>query len=322
MITGRIINWGILGFARIAKQSFIPALLRAENSSLKAIASNSAERRDECRSLYPHCTVYQSYNEILKDPAIDALYIPLPNHLHKEWTKRAAEHGKHVLCEKPLALTESDAREMSESCSSKGLLLAEAFMYRYNDKIKTVRNTIKKGVLGEIKYIHAEFRFLLERPGDYRFNASMGGGSLYDVGCYPIDFLTLLIDETPYDITARKVLHNGVDIQCEALISYPSGLIASIGCGFNAAERVNASITGTNGTLDIPDTFWGKQGSLTLHLNGTTETIPIQESDSYRLEIEDFANSILEKKQITFSLDQTFKNLNLLEKLIRFTTPK
>src|SRR5690554_2721986 len=159
------INWGVLGFARIARNEGIPAMLEAESASLYAVASRNEEKLTEAKELFHPEKLYTSYEALLADEMVDAIYIPLPNALHKEGVMKAMEAGKHVLCEKPLALSEEEVREMVEASREHQVLLMEAFMYRYTERTRKVEEIIDSGVLGEIRHVESTFRFFLDREG-------------------------------------------------------------------------------------------------------------------------------------------------------------
>jgi D-xylose 1-dehydrogenase (NADP+, D-xylono-1,5-lactone-forming) len=318
------IRWGVLGYARIARQSLIPAILRSSNSALHAIASRQPSKLAECQAQFPSAALYADYEELLRDPAVDAVYLPQPNSLHREWTLRAAQHGKHVLCEKPLALDAAQAREMTAACAAHRVLLMEAFMYRYSDRTRQVLETLRAGHLGEITFISSTFRFLLSDPASIKYKPELGGGSLYDVGCYPVNFIGMVLDEInhgpsgaaiPEAVSAQCRRGGGVDVLYAGLLKYPGGLIASLNCGFNAQRQVTSTITGTRGLLEIPDTFLGNAGSLTLVTGENRREIPIAESDRYRLEVEDFADAIRQARPPRLSLAETGRNMEILDRL-------
>jgi xylose dehydrogenase (NAD/NADP) len=193
--TPRKIRWGILGYARIARLELIPAIQRAGNSELYALASRDEAKLAEARAQVPTLAkTYRGYEELLRDPEVDAVYIPLPNALHREWTIRAAEHGKHVLCEKPIALNAAECREMIAAAQANGVTLMEAFMYRYTARTRAILEVVRTGTLGEIKQINATFRFLLANPASIKLKPELGGGALYDVGCYPVNLIGLIAD--------------------------------------------------------------------------------------------------------------------------------
>jgi predicted dehydrogenase len=321
-----------LGYARIARETLIPAILRAGNSEFYAIASRDEAKLAACRERYPAVArCYSSYDELLRDPQVDAVYIPLPNALHREWTVKAAAQGKHVLCEKPLGLTAAECREMIAAAEASGVWLMEAFMYRYNARTRVVREVLRSGVLGEIKHMSSTFRFLLTNPASIKLQPELGGGALYDVGCYPVNFIGMVADEMaravagtggpiaplakPVSVSAECVRAGGVDLSFSALLNYSSGLIAAVHCGLNAHRRVFSEITGTLGLLEIPDTFFDNPGGLTLTIGGERREIPVEESDRYRLEVEDFADAIRQQRPPLFPLTETLRNAEVLDRL-------
>ena len=190
----RKLRWGVLGYARIAREALIPAIQRSANSQFHALASRDAARLAEARARFGVARTYPGYAELLRDPEVDAVYLPLPNSLHREWTIKAAEQGKHVLCEKPLALTAAEGREMAAACAAHGVTLMEAFMYRYTDRTRQVQEVLRGSLLGEIKSVSATFRFRLANPASIKLRPELGGGALYDVGCYPVNFIGLVAD--------------------------------------------------------------------------------------------------------------------------------
>lgn len=318
------IRWGVLGYARIARESLIPAICRSSNSVLHAIASRDDAKLADCRARFPTPKTYRGYDELLRDAEVDAVYIPLPNSLHQEWTIRAADRGKHVLCEKPLALNTAECREMTEACAANKVLLMEAFMYRYTDRTAKTLEVLRSGVLGEIKFITSTFRFLLANPASIKLKPELGGGALYDVGCYPINFAGMVMDEItrspaaalPESVSVQSVSEGGVDLIFSALLKYSSGVMASLNCGFNAQKRVYSEIVGDNGALRIPDTFFDNAGSLTLVQGEEQREIPVAATDRYRLEVEDFAEAILQRRPPRLALAETARNLEVLERLL------
>ena len=318
------IRWGVLGYARIARDSVIPAILRSSNSVLHAVASRQETNLTACREKFPTPAVYSDYESLLRDPDVDAVYIPLPNSMHWEWTIRAAEHGKHVLCEKPLCLNAAQCREMIAACADNQVLLMEAFMYRYTDRTRQVLEVLRSGALGEINFITSTFRFFYTNQDSIKFKPDLGGGSLYDAGCYPVNFIGMVMDEinrdrpdaaVPDSISAQSVRQNGVDLVYSALLKYPSGLIAAVHSGYNTQKHVHSEIAGSRGALVIPDTFFDNPGALTLISGQERREIPVAESDRYRLEVQDFADAILRKRAPQLSLAETQRNMEVLERL-------
>jgi xylose dehydrogenase (NAD/NADP) len=321
----RKIRWGVLGYARIAREDVIPAIQRSSNSEFRAIASRSKEKIEECRTRFKEVAGCYTYEDLLKDPDVDAVYIPLPNSMHREWTIKAAEQGKHVLCEKPMGLTAAECREMIQACETNGVTLMEAFMYRYSDRTQKVLEVLRSGALGEIKFISSTFRFLLSNPASIKYQPELGGGSLYDVGCYAVNFTGMIMDETaggnsgaspvPESFSMEFTTSRGVDVLFSALLKYSSGLIASVNSGFNAQKRIHSEIVGEKGALEIPDTFMGNAGSLVLTVGTERKEIAVAESDRYRSEVEDFADAILKKRAPSFSLQETVRNAEVMDRL-------
>jgi D-xylose 1-dehydrogenase (NADP+, D-xylono-1,5-lactone-forming) len=311
----RKIKWGVLGYARIARGSVIPAIQRSSNAEFYAVASRDKAKLKEC---YEECSVpksYESYDELLNDPDVEAVYIPLPNALHKEWTIKAAQKGKHVLCEKPIALNAQECDDMIRACKEHKVKLMEAFMYRYTHRIKKVQEVIASGVLGDIKYINSCFRFFLANPASIKLKPELGGGSLYDVGCYPVNFISMVTNDEPESVSAECTLDNGIDVILSAVLKYRSGIIATLNCGFNASRRVYSEIVGTKAALDIPETFMDDSGYITLITESASERIEIAESDRYKYEIEDFSQAVIDNREPLFSLAETRRNMSIIDKI-------
>lgn len=322
--TGKI-RWGVLGYARIARETLIPALQRSANAQFHALASRDAAKLADAHTRFGVTRTYGTYDALLGDPEVDAVYLPLPNALHRAWTIQAAEHGKHVLCEKPLALNAAEGREMTAACAAYGVTLMEAFMYRYTDRTHQVLAVVRSGVLGEIKFISSTFRFLLANPASIKLQPELGGGALYDVGCYPVNFIGLVADEMagglagasrPESAAVECMRAGGIDTIFSALLKYPSGLVAALHCGFNAHLRVFTEITGTKGVLEIPDTFFDNAGALTLTTGNQRREIPVAASDRYRLEVEDFGDALLQQRPPRLGLTESIRNLEVIDRLL------
>jgi D-xylose 1-dehydrogenase (NADP+, D-xylono-1,5-lactone-forming) len=309
------VRWGILGYARIAKNELIPAIQRSNNSELYAVASRDAEKLKECQELFQCPKVYTSYDELIEDPDIQAVYIPLPNSMHKEWALKAMRKGKHVLCEKPIALNSEECLEMIRCSEEQGVLLMEAFMYRYTQRTRKVREIISSGEIGEIKFINSVFRFFLNRPNTIKIKPELGGGSLYDVGSYPVNFVGMLMNALPESCQVQAVMENGVDTIFSAVLKYPGGVIANIHSGFNAFPQMNSEIVGTLGRIEVPDTFAGAQGSIVVVTGDGTRRIEVEESDRYGLEVQNFAAAVLGREATLLPLRESLQNMQVLDML-------
>jgi len=310
------INWGILGYARIAKNSVIPAVMEASTANLYGIASRVEDKREEAMGLFPFEKAYETYEALLEDENIQAVYIPLPNALHKEWAMKAMVKGKHVLCEKPLALTEEEVREMKKVSEREGVLLMEAFMYRYTDRMTKVMEILDSGILGEIRHVESSFRFFLNRPNTIKMKKELGGGALYDVGCYPVSFAGLILKEEPMSIAVSSVLEEGVDIETSIFLTYRRGVTASLHCGFNAYGVNHSEILGTKGRLVIPDTFLDVEGSITLHHDDQVESLHVPGCHRYTLEVEDFSKAVLEHRKPLVTIEESLLQARVMDRIL------
>lgn len=304
-----IVNWGVLGYARIAMLSVIPAIGRAANARLLGIASRNAA--DLPAGQWER--TYEGYDALLADADIQAVYIPLPNSLHKEWVIKALNAGKHVLCEKPLGLNAAEAQEMQQVAEKNQRHLMEGFMYRYTDRIQVVKEILDSGALGAIRHINASFRFLLDRENTIKAKPELGGGALYDVGCYPVNFIGMVAGRLPLRCKALMETDQGVDTNLSALLQYDDGMIANIHCGFNAFSRIYAEIIGTKGMLRIDNTFLDDGGEVYLHQAEGVRAIPVAESDRYKAEITHFSDAVLNPSAPLLSLDESIMNLQVLD---------
>jgi predicted dehydrogenase len=321
------IRWGVLGWARIARENVIPAMLRSANAEFHALASRDPAKLAEGRARFAGVKTHESYEALLKDPAVEAVYIPLPNALHCEWTIKAMEQGKHVLCEKPLALNAAECRRMIAAAAANRVQLMEAFMYRYTERTRRVLEVLRSDVLGEIKFVSSTSRFLLTNPASIKLKPGLGGGALYDVGCYPVNFAGMVADEMargaggrpedtrPVSVAVEQVRGGGVDVIFSALLKYPTGMIASVNCGINAQRRVLSEIVGTRGALEVPDTFLDNAGALTLIQGEERREISVAASDRYRLEVEDFSDALLTGRAPQCSLGETLRNMEVMDEL-------
>ena len=249
------VKWGILGCARISRRGLIPGIQASKTGSLVAIASRDAATARVWAEEFRIPRSHGDYRAILDDPEINAVYIPLPNELHLPWVKAAADAGKHILCEKPLARDSNEAREMVEHCRTRNVLLMEAFMWRHQPRSLEVRRLIRNGTIGELRLIRSSFSFPIE-PGDWRLDPDRGGGSLWDVGCYGVSTARFFAGGEP--LRCRSLAHfgsTGVDMTLAACLEFPGGLLASIDCSFEQPYRCVYELVGTKGVIEVPDAY-------------------------------------------------------------------
>ena len=245
------LRWGLLSTARI-NRALIPAIRGAARSELTTVASRTLERARDYAREWGIPRALASYEALLAAADVDVVYNSLPNHLHAEWTVRALEAGKHVLCEKPLALSVEDVDRISDACRRSGKVAAEAFMYRHHPLTAAVQAFAASGRLGTLHLYRGAFTFELTRAGDVRLDPAMGGGSLWDVGCYPLSYANLIADAAPAEVFGwRRISDSGIDVEFAAMLRYADGATAQFDCGFAGPFRTEMEVVGSGGTLRI-----------------------------------------------------------------------
>lgn len=317
----RDINWGVLGYAGIARNCVIPAMKKASHVRLYGIASRSEEKRNAAVARFGFEKTYDNYDALLEASEIDAVYIPLPNALHYEWTIKAAEHGKHVLCEKPLALTGKACKEMAAVCEKNHVKLMEAFMYRFTDRMAKLMKILDQKVIGDIVHIYSTHRFLLKDNSDVRVNKELGGGALRDVGCYPVNIIQWIAERTGTSIAsiqAQCTTFQGVDYSLCAMLRYENGMSASLSCGFDGQTFLVTEINGTKGSLLIRDSFIDSGTPIMVALDtGEKYEVPVEQRECYQLEIEEFTSAIREGREPVYTLREAESNNLLIEEILK-----
>jgi predicted dehydrogenase len=277
MTTRRTLRWGLLGTARI-NRSLIPAIRAAAGHELTAVASRSAEKAAEYAAQWEIPRPIGSYEALLSVPDIDVIYIPLPNSLHVEWTLRAIAAGKHVLCEKPLALSVEDVDRIADAATRAGVIVAEGFMYRHHPQTLQVRQLVRDGTIGELRFIRGSFTFTLDREHDVRFDPALGGGSVWDVGCYPISMARYLAEAEPVEVFGAATLGpTGIDEGFAGQMRFSDRLHAQFDCGFRAPFRTEVELVGTTGAIRLTRPFKpGLKETILLSRGQEPESIPVQ----------------------------------------------
>lgn len=311
------IRFGVLGCAGIALKHVIPAIIEASNAEPYAIASRSEEKLNAVAEKFSFKKAYKSYDELLDDENVDAVYIPLPNALHKEWVIKAAKARKHILCEKPLALTEEDVKAMTGEAEKNNVKLMEAYMYRFTPRTKVLKELLENNVVGEISQIISNYSFYLEDYNNIRVNSALGGGALHDVGCYPVNLMGWITNDYPISIVAQMVERNGVDISLTASLKYKSGIMGTVNCSFLGDSEEMTEITGTKGTLIIRDTYYDTDLPI-LFYHGDKETVyPVEKCNRYTKEIQAFAECILNDTPVPLSLEESARNNRLIAEIYK-----
>lgn len=312
------IRWGVLGTARIAEQQVIPAIQAAHNAELVAVASRTLPRAQEFARRNAIPKAYGSYEDLLNDDEIDAVYLPLPNDLHSTWSIAAARHKKHVLCEKPAALNARQMQEIADVFQTNGLVFMEAFMYPFHPQWQQVLQILERGDLGDVTLIDSSFSFALQNPSDIRLDASKGGGALYDVGCYCLHAIRLLqanILPTNVQAVAEYSGEKGVDYSLAAVLKFPNGTIAHFDCSFAAFDRQSLEIAGSKGSLTISLPFRPDVGSatLTVETQDYKDVRTFEPFNMYVREVEHFADCVLHGVSPRNSLRDSIENMKLIE---------
>lgn len=317
MSTARL-RWGILGVAKI-NDRLIPAFRSSRHAELWAIASRDGERVRQAahKGGIPHA--FESYDALLADPEIDAVYIPLPNTLHGEWTRRAADFGKHILCEKPLTPSAREAEDLIAYCRAKGVRLMDGFMWPHHPRTHLLRTLLDQGGIGEIMRVNGAFTFKLEplTPSNIRLQPKLAGGSLLDVGCYPVYGIRWALKEEPVRVWATARYVNDVDCEMSGVLWFAGGHSATFDCGFTMPLRGWLEIVGSEGAIRIPE-MWlpGNPATYEIHRdNKPIESHGIADEDQIVHMIDDFCDSILHGKPVYPSPEESIKTLRVLDAL-------
>jgi len=265
-----------------------------------AVASRDRDRAAAFAATHGVAQAFGSYEALIASSDIDVVYISLPNHLHAEWTIRALEAGKHVLCEKPLALTVDDVDAIAAAAERTGRIAVEAFMYLHHPQILRAVDLARSGALGRLELMNGTFSFFLTYPDDPRIDPAKGGGSLWDVGCYPVSLAHRIAGEEPDRVGAfARFDERGVDRTFIGQLHFPSGLLAQFDCGFGAPDRQRAEIVGSDATLVLEAPFLpepdGPPPSLTMWHGRDSTRIDVASVDQYRSEVEDLTAAILDR---------------------------
>jgi predicted dehydrogenase len=304
------LRWGLLSTAKINAALFKP-LAKSPRNTLFAVGSRSEESAQAYAAEHNIPRAHGSYEALLADPEVDVIYNSLPNHLHAEWTIKALQAGKHVLCEKPFALSLSEVDAMAEAAEKSGKVLAEAFMYRTHPQTLKVKEIVESGTLGDILTVKGGFTFTFNRPGNYRLDPAFGGGALWDVGCYPLSYARSMLGLEPLKVFGWQVTgESGIDEFFSAQMLFPGEIHAQFDCGFRGPFRTFLEIVGQDATLHIPAPFHpGKKTRIFLSRGGEPETIEIKGQNAYLGEIEDMADAILDGKTPHISLADSRANV-------------
>lgn len=316
----RQVNWGVLTTANIAKTVTIPAMLMANNCKLYGIAGRSKAKVDEFKENFGFEKAYYNMDDLLNDEAIEAVYIPLPNNLHKEWVIKAAKKGKNILCEKPLSGSEADIIEMIQVCEAEGVILMEAFAYLHSPVIKEIKKVLDSGVIGETTLMESTF-FTGTNPEDnIRMNKETLGGSVYDLGCYNISLTLNMIGEEPNEVKAvAHYTDRGIDDFATAFMGFSSGKKACFTTGMCSGQRGDRFyIYGTKGTIEAPISF-NQTGTMSYYIikDEVKEEHTITVPNNYMLEVEQLGRCITEGEQPYVNHEFSLMNARVIDKVLK-----
>lgn len=311
------IKFGILGCGRIVERGLIPGLKESPAATLHAIASQRPGVAQEWARKHAVPRAYDSYDAVLGDPDVQAVYIPCAGDLHHQWTIAAARAGKHVLCEKPLALSVAQAEEMIAACAKAGVVLQEAFMWRHHPRTKMARQLVREGAIGELRLIVASFSFDIDR-NDWRMRPERGGGAMWDVGCYGVNASRFFTGAEPTRIQAHaRWWKTGVDMTMQIALAFPGDVLANIDCSFEAPFRCRAELVGTRGRIVLEDAFLPPDDAAILlqrspDRDAPVERVHVEQANQYACQVTDFCASIAAGKLLP-PAENGLANMRVLE---------
>ena len=318
------VKWGVLGTAKIARSQTIPGMRLADHCNLYAIAGRNLKKAEQFKQEFGFEKAYGSYEALLADSQVEAVYIPLPNLLHREWAIKALEAGKHVLCEKPLAPTAAEAQEMIDAAQANGVYLMEAFAYLHSPFIAAVKSEVENGVIGDVVYMESAFVTCAHDSNNIRMRRDLAGGALYDIGCYNTSLVLWMLGEEPVDVqAAAHFTSQRIDDYTTALLTFPGGQRAVLECGMVLSKpsgtRIDRfQIHGTKGCI-LSDTRFNQAGDVhyTVCADGKTEIKTLTVAHNYQLEVEQLNRCILNGETPHVSHAFTMANARTLDRILQ-----
>ncbi len=321
-----MLRWGIVSTANIGVRKVIPATQKAERCEVVAIASRDGERAAETAAELGIPRAHEGYEALLADPDVDAVYIPLPNSEHAEWTIAAARAGKHALCEKPLAMTAAEAEEMVRACATEGVLLMEAFMYRLHPSWVSVRELVASGRIGRLRAVQSWFSYFNDDPRNIRNVPELGGGALYDIGCYCINLSRMLLGAEPTAIEGSVMRdETGTDVLTSAILAFDED-VAAFTCSTRTEPDQRVHIYGTEGRISMGIPFNippDRPTEIVVTAGGDppvspdSETLTFAAADQYTIQAERFADAVLDGRPLPIPPEDAIGNLRVIEAIFR-----
>lgn len=323
-----LLKWGVMGNATIARKCIIPAIQKSDNGRVAALATRSPADARETARQHNIPVVYEGYENLLADGDVDAVYIALPNHLHMPWTLKSLAAGKHVLCEKPLALNAREAETMAAAATDADRLLMEAFMYRFHPRSRKIKRLVADGRIGRPRLVRAAFCFhidseIFDSGANIRLKPETGGGSVLDTGCYCVSVARWFLSSEPTSVQAQAIYHtSGVDCQMVANLFFANGALATVETSFVSALQQTYTIVGSEAAIELPhDAFipWEKDTIYVVRSQDQEigEHYPIAGADEYRLMVDHFAEAALGRVELAFSPRDSICNMRVLDALAK-----
>lgn len=314
------VRWGVLSTANIGRKAVTPAIQQSKNSRAVAVASRSGKRAEDYARELDIERSYGSYDALLSDGEVDAVYIPLPNSLHKPWTIKACEAGKHVLCEKPLALNAKECRDMVGAARQNGVKLMEAFMYRFHPRTEQVLSLLQDPPL-DVKLIRSAFTFAVSSPDNIRLQADLGGGSLMDVGCYCVNVARTMLGKEPLEVQAfAEWAPNSIDEAMVATLCFEGNVFAQFHCALNTYRQEFYEVVRKDGRISVTSAFLPGSGDVEIRIeprNEDQEDVVVEGADEYQLMVEHFASCILTGLPLRYDASEAAANMSVIEALYR-----
>lgn len=312
------VNWGILSTAKIGRKKVIPAMQNAANCKVQAISSRNGDRAKEVADQLDIPDYYSSYDELLEQDHIDAVYIPLPNHLHVEWSIRALQAGKHVLCEKPIAMNADEAEKLQRVANTHSRLkIMEGFMYRHHPQWRHVKKLVDNGTIGALQTLHTMFTYYKDDPDNIRNKPETGGGGMMDIGCYALSTSRFIFDQEPEKLVASIDYDPTFDIDrlTSGILQFNRGK-ATFTCSTQASHQQSVEIYGTDALLEVEIPFnppWNVPTHIYMHTGEGTETINFDPCNQFTIQAERFARAILEDTPVPTPLSDAVQNMKVLD---------
>ena len=318
VMPGKVVRYGIISTAQIALNRHVPAARESANSEIVAISSRGDAKARQAAEKHGIAKWYGSYEALLADPDVDAVINPLPNSMHCEWTIKAAEAGKHILCEKPLAVTVDEARRMIQAAMANNVLLVEAFTHRWDPHLRKARKLIAEGAIGNVTNVSSALTFPVAQPqGNVRFSAELAGGSLLDAGCYAVYACRFVLGQEP--VRAAGFAFDGggygVDTTFTGLLSFPDGAVANVGSSMEQPRRCDLAAIGSTGRLYIPDMF-DDSGPVIITVGNDKRVEATPAPNRFRVQLDEFSECVLTGKAPEFPAEDGLKNTAALVALL------